>query len=72
MENRSRRIYGYTEKMKKGDKVQVMLLVEAEVIHVSNAHGECYKIELPQKDFEERRTIWIDEGEALFRRIDKK
>lgn len=47
--------------LKVGDKITIT--VEATITDVSNAHGLCYEVELPQKDFNHSRLVWIDENE---------
>ena len=42
----------------------VLVTVEAEVLKVSRGHGECYLVELPQKDFTGLRTVWVNEDET--------
>lgn len=44
--------------IKEGDNVFVK--VKAVVRKVSNGHGECYHVELPQRDYSERRKLWVD------------
>ena len=56
--------------MKKGDKVTIIIF-EAEIVDVSNAHGECFQIRLPQNDFQQPRDIWIDEGESAVKILDE-
>lgn len=57
--------------IKEGDNVFVK--VKAVVRKVYNSHGECYHVELPQRDYAERRKVWvdIDEIEELEELIDE-
>jgi hypothetical protein len=50
--------------VKAGDRVTVQ--VEATVIRVSNAHGECYQLQLDKRDFhEEARQVFVDPDEVI-------
>lgn len=53
--------------VQKGDKITVWIL-EAEVTDTSDAHGECFEITLPQKDFMNPRKIWLDWDEVMVKK----
>lgn len=43
---------------------KVLITVEAEVVQIGKGHGECYQVILPQKDYQEPRTIWLEPDEV--------
>jgi hypothetical protein len=44
-----------------GDKI--IILAVAEVVRKSNAHGLCYKVQIPQRDYNHNREIFLDPDE---------
>lgn len=44
-----------------GDKI--LITVEAEVVNIGTGHGICYQVMLPQEDFVEPRTLWLNPEE---------
>lgn len=49
-------------KLKPGDKV--LITVEATVLRESNAHGECYQVQLDKRDYHtEARQFFVDPDE---------
>lgn len=48
-----------------GEFVELALGIIGRVVDVSNAHGTCYLVELPQRDFTEPRRVWLDADEVV-------
>jgi hypothetical protein len=48
-------------KVKTGEKVTVS--ITGTIVNMSNSHGLCFLVQLPQKDFSEKRQIWLNEDE---------
>ena len=49
---------------KEGQRI-TFLVMEGTVSKVSDAHGLCYEVALPRKDFNHPRRIFIDETEVV-------
>jgi hypothetical protein len=43
---------------------EVIICVKAEIVNKGVGHGLCYEVMLPQQDFNNPRTIWLNANEV--------
>lgn len=51
---------------------KVLLITTGKIIDYSNAHGLCVEVELPKRDFNHDRRIWLDIHEFVIKPETKK